>query len=271
MDLVETTGAFDAVTLRLPAAAAALKATRVPRERLISLDVMRGFAVLGMIVVNTLAFSNDAYGYRPAFVFLAHSPWAGFTFADFVFPAFIFMAGFSVAVSLQRNPRLDWHLFRRISTRSAELLVIGILLTNIGWFGQMHHGAWRPMGVLQRIGICYFATALLFVTCGPRARLIVAGVVLLLYWPLTLIPVSHQASELLVPGANFISWVDRTVLGTHLFATGSHGFDPEGLLSTLPAIAQCLLGALAGEWLLKNRDMASARSAPRASRWTCPL
>ncbi|HEY6577731.1 MAG TPA: heparan-alpha-glucosaminide N-acetyltransferase domain-containing protein [Rhizomicrobium sp.] len=263
MDLLETTGALDAATLPLRAAVGAPKAAQIRRERLISLDVMRGLAVVGMIVVNTLAFSNGAYGFRPALAVLAHSPWAGFTFADFVFPAFIFMAGFSVAASLRRNTQLDWQLFRRISTRSAALLVIGFLLTNIGWFGHMDHGAWRLMGVLQRIGLCYFATALLFATCGPRARLTVAVLLLLFYWPLTLLPVPHQPSDLLVPGANFVSWADRTVLGRHLFAAGSHGFDPEGLLSTLPAIAQCLLGALAGEWLLNNRgrDCAPQRLA----------
>ncbi|HEX4077681.1 MAG TPA: heparan-alpha-glucosaminide N-acetyltransferase domain-containing protein [Rhizomicrobium sp.] len=258
MELAETPGTLGAVALPLTGAVSPPKVVRAVRERLLSLDVMRGFAVVGMIVVNTLAFSNDAYGYRPASAFLAHAPWAGFTFADFVFPAFIFMAGFSVAVSLRRNAGLDWRLFRRVASRSAALLVIGFLLTNIGWFGQMDHGTWRPMGVLQRIGLCYFATALLFATCGPRTRPIVAGLMLVLYWPLTLLPVHGQAVNLLVPGANFASWFDRTILGPHLFVAGPHGFDPEGLLSTLPAIAQCLLGASVGEWLLRNRDAAAA-------------
>jgi predicted acyltransferase len=260
MELAETTSTLDIVALPQPAAISVPAPVRIARERLLSLDAMRGFAVLGMIVVNTLAFSGDAYGFRASYAFLAHSPWAGFTFADFVFPAFIFMAGFSVAASLGRNPVLDWRLFRRVAVRTVALFAIGFLLTNIDWFGQMDHGEWRLMGVLQRIGLCYFATALLFAACGPRTRLSIAGLVLLLYWPLTLVPVSHFSTNLFAPGANFVSAFDRMVLGPHIFVTGPHGFDPEGLLGTFPAMAQCLLGAIAGEWLLKNR---SSNSAPQ--------
>jgi predicted acyltransferase len=207
MELVDTTTTLDAVAVALPLQAplVARPAAKVARERLVSLDAMRGFAVLGMIIVNTLAFSRDAYGFLPSFAFLAHSRWTGFTFADFVFPAFIFMAGFSVAVSMQRNPQLDWTLFRRIATRSFVLFALGFLLTNIDWLCHPRQGDWRLMGVLQRIGLCYFATALLFVTTGTRVRMVVAALVLLLYWPLALLPVQHQAINLLIPGANFIS------------------------------------------------------------------
>jgi predicted acyltransferase len=258
MELVDTTATLDVVALPLQGAVAARPAIRAVRQRLVSLDAMRGFAVLGMIVVNTLAFSRDTYGFSPSVAFLAHSPWAGFTFADFVFPAFIFMAGFSVAVSLQRNTAVDAALVRRVATRSLLLFALGFLLTNIDWLGHPGHGAWRLMGVLQRIGICYFATALLFVSLRPRALGALAVFVLLLYWPLAIIPVAHQATNLLVPGANFVSWLDRSLLGPHMLFTGPHGYDPEGLLSTIPAAAQCMLGALAGRWLLKHRDEPSA-------------
>jgi predicted acyltransferase len=257
MELTETVAGIDTVALPLPATTAARGEALVSRERLVSLDAMRGFAVIGMIVVNTLASATSDYGYTPASRFLAHSPWAGFTFADFVFPAFIFMCGFSIAVSLRNRSRLDWQIFRRISARTAALLMLGFLVANVTWFGQMDHGDWRLMGVLQRIGLCYFATAILFVSCRPRTRLVVSLLMLLAYWPLTLMSFSHHAN-LLVPGANFISFVDRSVLGPHALFAGANGFDPEGLLSTFPAIAQCVLGALAGEWLLKNRASASA-------------
>jgi predicted acyltransferase len=253
MKIAETLSGFEAAAPERPAYA---NAAAVAPSRLLSLDVMRGFAVIGMIVVNTLATSRDDYGFRPAIAFLAHSRWAGFTFADFVFPVFIFMAGFSIAVSLRRQAHLDWQILRRIGARTLGLLVLGFLVTNIVWFGQMDQGDWRCLGVLQRIGLCYFATAILFVACGPRLRLILSVVVLVAYWPLTLIPVPHAATNLLVPGANFVSFVDRRVLGPHALVTGPMGYDPEGLLSTLPAIAQCLLGALLGEWQLKNRGRA---------------
>lgn len=259
MEFVESTGALNAVALPLPVpATGAVAVAPVRRARLISLDAMRGFAVLGMIIVNTLAFMPGAYGYRPDSSFLAHSPWAGFTFADFVFPAFIFMAGFSVAVSLQHRTELTGALIRRVVGRTFALFAIGFLLTNIDWFGRIDHGDWRLMGVLQRIGLCYFATALLFVVCKARSRIILAALVLLLYWPLTLLPVGHEPADLMMRGANFVSWFDRTVLGRHIFMSGPHGYDPEGLLSTLPAMAQCLLGAMAGEWLLKNRGKTGA-------------
>jgi predicted acyltransferase len=250
MDLVETSAGFEAVPVSFSVPLIAATETVRSRERMLSLDVTRGFAVVGMMVVNTIAFSNMSYGYHPASQLFSHSQWAGFTFADFVFPAFIFIAGFSTAVSL-RHVHADWQIMRRIVARSFALLALGFLLANVTLFEQAD--AWRCLGVLQRIGLCYFATALLFLFCWARVRLILSLLLLALYWPLTLLPIPHAATNLLVPGANFVSWVDRTVLAAHALVTGPQGYDPEGLLSTLPAIAQCLLGAAVGEWFLKNR------------------
>jgi predicted acyltransferase len=255
MDLVETSAGFESVPVPFSAPLIPAAETAQPRERVLSLDVTRGFTVVGMIVVNTIAFSNLSYGYHPASQLFSHSPWAGFTFADFVFPAFIFIAGFSTAASLRRA-QPDWQTLRRIAARSFALLALGFLLANVTLFEQM--GAWRCLGVLQRIGLCYFATGLLFLFCGARARLILSFSLLALYWPLTLLPIPHEASNIFVPGANFVSWIDRTVLGAHALVAGPHGYDPEGLLSTLPAIAQCLLGAAVGEWFLLNRSRADA-------------
>jgi predicted acyltransferase len=250
MDVVETSAGFETVPVPFVAPLIPAAENTKSRERLASLDVMRGFAVIGMIVVNTIAFSNISYGYHPASQILSHSLWAGFTFADFVFPAFIFTAGFSIAISL-RHASFGWHTVGRICVRAFALLALGFLLANVTLFEQP--GAWRCLGVLQRIGLCYFATALLFLCCGQRARLILALALLALYWPLAMLPVPNETTNLFVPGANFISYIDRSVLGAHALITGPHGYDPEGLLSTLPAFAQCLLGAAAGEWLLKNR------------------
>jgi predicted acyltransferase len=250
MDLVETSAGFEAVPVPFSAPQIAAAETARARERMLSLDVTRGFAVVGMMVVNTIAFSNISYGYHPASQLFSHSQWVGFSFADFVFPAFIFIAGFSTAVSL-RHARADWQVLRRIGARTFVLLALGFLLANVTLFEQA--GAWRCLGVLQRIGLCYFATAILFLACGPRSRLILCFSLLALYWPLMLLPIPHAATNLLVPGANFVSWIDRTALGVHALVSGPYGYDPEGLLSTLPAIAQCLLGAAIGEWFLNNR------------------
>jgi predicted acyltransferase len=148
MRLVETSSRLEPVALPLPTAVSAQSELATVRERLVSLDAMRGFAVIGMIVVNALATSKDAYGFQPDYSFLSHSPWVRFTFADFVFPAFIFMAGFSVAVSLRRV-HLDWRVLRRIGARTTGLMALGFLLTNITWFGDMDHGDWRLLGVLH--------------------------------------------------------------------------------------------------------------------------
>ena len=255
MDFVETSAGFESVSV--PFSAPLVPAAKItkPRDRIVSLDVMRGFVVIGMIVVNTIAFSNVSYGYHPASQLLSHSVWAGFTFADFVFPAFIFMAGFSVAVSLQ-NACCDWQTVRRIGVRTITLFLLGFLLTNITLFSAPDQ--WRLLGVLQRIGLSYFATALLFLSCSPRARMVIALSLLVLYWPLTLVPVPHLTTNLFLPGANFVSWTDRVVLGSHALIIGSRGYDPEGVLSTLPAIAQCLLGALFGEQFLRTRGWSDA-------------
>lgn len=255
MDAVERSDGFGAVPVPFSAPLLSTAPTAKTRERIVSLDVMRGFVVIGMMVVNTVAFSNTSYGYHPASQLLSHSVWAGFTFADFVFPAFVSVAGFSVAASL-RHARFEWNAVRRIAVRAIALFALGFLLANIAWLSQA--AEWRWLGVLQRIALCYLATALLFLSCGARARITLSLSLLALYWPLTLLPVPQEPTDLLVPGANFVSWTDRIVLGAHAFVPGPRGYDPEGLLSTLPAIAQCLLGASFGEWFLNARGRSDA-------------
>lgn len=221
------------------------------RVRYKSLDVMRGAVVVGMIVVNALAFSSHTYGLSD-FGVLTHSKWAGFTFADFVFPAFIFMAGVSIAASIRTESGAYGRLVGRVSARVVRLMVLGFLFSNIPWV--IGDANWRIMGVLQRIGICYFASAMLFATVAWRFRALAAASILLVYWPVAMWPLPNgQPTDLFLPGANFASWLDRNVLGAHAFAVGPDGFDPEGLLSTMPAIAQCLLGTLAGQWLFVRK------------------
>jgi len=107
------------------------------------------------------------------------------------------------------------------------------------------------MGVLQRISLCYAATALLQNRLSERALLGVAIAVLVLYWPLTLVPIPDgTGTNLWKEGTNFVSWFDRVALGSHRWVEGPTGYDTEGLLSTLPALAQCLLGVVAGRWFV---------------------
>jgi predicted acyltransferase len=223
-------------------------AERTKRERLVSLDLLRGLAVIGMIIVNEMAGQQ---GQGPVSALLLHSHWDGLTIADVVFPAFLFMVGVSIPLSLERKEDPD---YSRILWRTVRLLLLGFVLSNIFWFSQFGSGTWRLFGVLQRIGLVYCACAVMFLTLSPRARLIVAAAILILYWPLTLIPtLDGVPTDLWLRGRNFVGSVDRVLLGPHLYVPGQEGYDPEGLLGTLPAIAQGLIGLAVGEYVLRNR------------------
>jgi predicted acyltransferase len=223
-------------------------------ERLGSLDVMRGFIVAGMILVN---FSMVGAGFRQFAIYrqLAHADWAGFTFADFIFPAFIFMVGVSIALANRdaegRVPRIS-----AVIARSLRLFVLGFLLSNLiyQWrHGWSFNGDFLVMGVLQRISLCYLAATLLQSWLSERLLLGVAIAILTLYWPLTMMPIPDGvATNLWSEGMNFVSWFDRAVLGPHHGAEGPTGYSSEGLLSTLPAFAQCLLGVVAGRWFVTH-------------------
>jgi predicted acyltransferase len=220
--------------------------------RLRSLDVMRGAVVAAMILVN---FCMVGAGFRQFGIYpvLAHADWVGFTAADFVFPAFIFMVGVSIAFASRGSKAFDARAVKRIVGRSVRLFVVGFILTNL-LYQWMHDwsfdGGFRLMGVLQRISLCYAAAALLQHRLSERALLAVAIAILALYWPLTLVPMPDgTATNLWTEGTNFVSWFDRAALGSHRWVEGPTGYDTEGLLSTLPALAQCLLGVRAGRWL----------------------
>ena len=219
-------------------------------QRLVSLDLLRGLAVIGMIIVNSMAGQE---GQGPVYATLLHSHWDGLTLADVVFPAFLFMVGVSIPLSLRRKEEAD---YSRILWRTLRLILLGFILSNLFWFSQFGSGTWRLFGVLQRIGIVYGVCALMFLTLSARARLIVAAAILILYWPLTLIPtLDGVPTDLWLRGRNFVGSFDRVLLGTHLYVPGTEGYDPEGILGTLPAIAQGLIGVAVGEYLLRKRDL----------------
>lgn len=215
-------------------------------RRLPSLDLLRGLTVLGMIVVNATA--GVAHRDGPVFAALLHSDWAGFTIADAVFPAFIVMLGVSVTLSSARSGGT-----LPILARAGRLILLGLLLSNIFWLYDMSEYHPRLPGVLQRIGIVYGATALLYRKTGWRMRAIVAVVILLLYWPLCLLrSPDGMATSLWIPGHNIVSWTDRVLLGPFRFVQGPQGYDPEGLLGALPTFAEALIGTLAGDWLRRG-------------------
>jgi predicted acyltransferase len=230
--------------------------------RLVSLDVLRGATIAAMILVNNPGTWDHIYW--P----LEHAQWNGWTPTDLIFPLFLFMTG--VAMTLSFAARLDrrmgrgrlaWHVF----TRSVILFAIGLFLNA---FPAFSWHTLRIMGVLQRIGICYLAAGLLYLAswrvqtrpgAAPRAKcdwVLIAGCAVVLlagYWAaMKLVPVPGYGAGRLDPQGNLGAYLDRKIMGGHLWSQ-SGTWDPEGLFSTLPAIATALLGILAGEWLRSAR------------------
>ncbi len=227
--------------------------------RLTSLDVLRGLTLIGMIVVNTAAALESAMSTFPA---LLHSHWDGFTIADSVFPAFLFMVGVSIPMSLRRQAglALTARTTRRILQRGLLLILIGFVLHNLGWFADFHRLI-RPFGVLQRIGVVYGACAFLFLLVAPRTRLVLVIVLLLGYWALLYVPCPDGvAIDLWSRGHNFVGAFDRLLLGEHRYVHGPEGYDPEGLLGDIPSLAHGLIGVAVGEYLQKNNGARAARS-----------
>ncbi|MBB6425286.1 acyltransferase family protein [Sphingopyxis sp. JAI128] len=228
--------------------------------RLISLDVLRGLTVAGMILVNCAAAIK--YGAEADVApILLHVSWDGLTLADLVFPGFLTMVGIAIPFSL-RDATLDLAQWGHILGRTGRLLLLGFILSNLYWFASFASGDWRLFGVLQRIGLVYGACAFLFLLVGPRARVIAIAAILALYWPLALLPsLDGLATDIWVRGHNFVASVDRAMLGTHLYVQGPEGYDPEGIIGTLPAIAQGLIGVAVGEMLTRRQGPATRKLA----------
>jgi predicted acyltransferase len=230
--------------------------------RLVSLDLLRGLAVMGMILVNSAAgmfYSVKA----PVFPLLLHARWDGLTLADLVFPAFLMMVGVSIPFSLAREQGHNPAVVRRIGARTLRLVVIGFLLSNVYWFADLESGSWRLFGVLQRIGLVYGGCALLYRWFKPRTLAILVAATLILYWPLTLLPaVDGLPNDLWVRGHNFVASVDRVLLGAggHNYVQGPEGYDPEGLLGTIPAIVHGLIGVLIGVYLRARPERGSSKA-----------
>jgi predicted acyltransferase len=210
-------------------------------QRLESLDAFRGITIAAMLLVNNPG--SWEYVYPP----LEHAEWNGWTPTDLIFPFFLFIVGVALTFSLARRREQGadrGRLLRKILVRSLVIVAVGILLNG---FPGYDLSTLRLPGVLQRIGLVYLASASAWVLLSRGA---VAALVLILlagYWALmTLVPVPGFGPGHLEPVGNLAQYIDVHLLEGH---TWKAEWDPEGLLSTLPAIATCLLGALSGEWL----------------------
>jgi predicted acyltransferase len=219
---------------------------KVDRElpgRLISLDVFRGLVIASMILVNNPGSWSHVYG--P----LRHAEWHGWTFADTVFPFFLYIVGVSIALSLGRRLAAGEEkrrLYLRIIRRSLILFALGLFLNAFPGFGL---STLRIPGVLQRIAVCYLAASVIFLNTTWKGRLAWAAGLLLLYWAaMEWIPVPGTGAGSYAKGDNLAAWIDGRLLAGHMWAA-TKTWDPEGVLSTIPAVSTVLFGTLAGQWL----------------------
>jgi predicted acyltransferase len=222
------------------------------KQRMLSLDAFRGFTIAAMLLVNNPGDWGHLYG--P----LAHAPWHGWTFTDWIFPFFVFISGISMTISLGRRAQegdSKLVLLRQTARRALIIIGIGLMLNLIPSFNLSEL---RIPGVLQRLGLCTLLAAPIVLWWGWRGQLLWALGLLLGYSLIQLgVPVPdaagvwHQGS--LAPGEDVGAWLDRALMDGHLWRK-SKTWDPEGLLSTLPAVASLLFGAVVGRGLLARRD-----------------
>src|SRR4030081_76036 len=222
--------------------------------RLLSLDVLRGLTIAFMILVNNNG--NEAQAYWP----LKHAAWNGFTPTDLVFPTFLFLVGistvYSTAARLAQGATRQ-SLFLHVLRRSIILYLLGLIVNSFPYF---HLHTMRFYGVLPRIAICYLVVASLYlISPGWRSKATLAIAALAGYWMLMrFVPVPgygvpNRDIPLLDRDANLTAWLDRQIFSaSHLYERTR---DPEGLLSTIPALATALLGLLTGIWLRTLRPL----------------
>jgi predicted acyltransferase len=221
-----------------------------PTSRLVSLDALRGFDMLwitsgGLLVAAMKAFGPNSWA-APIAEQLQHVKWEGFHFEDLIFPMFVFIAGVSLVFSL---PKMIAKIgiggaVRRILVRTLILFAVGIFVSG-GLTAGIDKVRW--LGVLQRISLAYCGAALLSLWLKPRGLIVATLTLLGGYWALlTFVPVPEFGAGDFAEGHNLTNHLDQMYLPGRKY-DGDH--DPEGLLSTLPAIASCLIGVLAGVWL----------------------
>ncbi len=235
-------------------------------ERLAALDIFRGATIAGMLLVNNPGTWSATY---PP---LEHAPWNGWTPTDLIFPFFLFIVGITTYLSLQKRPAEE--MAGKIIRRGLMIVLAGLLLNAFPffWWGKIagidHPTLWQRVlyraqhlrfaGVLQRIGIAYMAAALLSLRTTWRQQIAIITALLIGYWVvMTLVPVPGTgtigAFLLDQPDKTLAAWTDRLILGKNHIWASSKTWDPEGPLSTIPAIATAMLGIFAGRWIADKR------------------
>src|SRR5208337_2067495 len=242
-------------TLTAPTASLEGDQAKPHDARLVCLDVFRGLAVAGMILVDNPGSDDKAYWA------IKHAEWNGWSPADFIFPSFLFLVGvsmvFSYSARLRRGEsrgQILWHAFKR----SLMLIAIGLFVNASPFIGNDWHG-YRFEGVTQRIALCYFAAAILVLWSNRRGQIIAIAACLLGYWAmLRFLPVPGFGTPgrdipFMDQNGNIAAWLDRKLFMGHLY-NGNR--DPEGIIHTIPAIGTTLIGVLTGHWLRSTKTPA---------------
>ena len=215
--------------------------------RLISLDVFRGLTIAAMILVNNPG--SWSHVYAP----LRHAEWHGWTFADLIFPFFLFIVGVSIVFAFSKKLEMGVvkrSLHTKVVRRTLILFALGLFLNGFPFFEL---STLRIPGVLQRIAICYFITAVIFLNSTWKGQFAWAIGLLLAYWAIMeWIPVPGIGAGLYEKGSNLAAYIDSLFLEGHMWSA-TKTWDPEGLISTIPAISTTLFGVLTGHWLRSNK------------------
>ena len=216
------------------------------KERLVSLDAFRGITIIGMIIVNTPG--SWSYVFPP----LRHAEWNGLTPTDLVFPFFLFIVGISIVLAFNNKLKTNTHkknLVLKILKRSLLIFTLGVFLNLLGSdFNEI-----RLPGVLQRIAIVFLICSLLFLYTSLKTQVWVGVLLLVGYFIIMItIPVPSFGAGILEPGKNLAAWIDSFSIPFHMY---QGTWDPEGLLSTLPAIATGITGMMAGHLIISKQDL----------------
>ena len=227
--------------------------TKITHERFATLDVFRGMTIFLMIIVNTQGSGAIPY---PA---MEHSAWNGCTLTDLVFPSFLFAVGNAMPFAIKKLQGQPGKIvLYKIFKRTFLIFLVGYLL---GWYASMHwsnghlqfygFSQTRIMAVLQRIALCYFIGSLIIYCCSLRWIFAWSVVFLFAYWML-LYTLGEPGMQYTIFG-NAVRKIDLLLLGEqHMYRERGIVFDPEGLLSTIPATVNVLAGYLTGAYIIKK-------------------
>lgn len=218
------------------------------QKRLQSLDFFRGFTIAGMILVNNPG--SWSHVYPP----LLHASWHGWTPTDLIFPFFLFIVGVSIVLALsgkkeRGEPKAA--IYKKVIRRTLILFGLGLFLAGFPFFD---FSGIRIPGVLQRIAVCYLIATIIFLHSSFKAQITWTALFLLIYWALMeWIPVPDIGAGLYERGANFSNYIDSLLLQGHMWSQ-TKTWDPEGIISTLPAISTTLFGVLTGHLIRSKKN-----------------